>query len=57
MTSKFFPDFTQKEYDQIIESVEHRQHHFVCGDKVYNELGNIADELKRRRQAARPFAC
>ena len=57
MTKKFFPDFTQQEYDQIIESVERRQHNFVCGDKVYKELGSIADELKRRRQAARPFAC
>ena len=57
MTTKFFPDFTQKEYDQIIESVERRQHNYVCGDKVYNELGNIADELKRRQASAIQFKC
>jgi|TARA_B100002019_G_scaffold238933_1_gene214183 hypothetical protein len=57
MTKKFFPDFTKQEYDRIIESVERRQHNYVCGDKMYNELGGIAAELKRRQQAARPFAC
>ena len=57
MTRNFFPDFSQQDYDKIIECVERRQHNYVCGDKVYNELGSIANELKRRRQAARPFAC
>ena len=57
MTKKFFPDFTQQDYDKIIDCVEHRQRHYMVGDAVYNELGDLASELKRRRVAARPFAC
>ena len=57
MTTKFFPDFSQQDYDKIIECVEHRQGHYMVGDAVYNELGELVSELKHRRQAARPFAC
>ena len=57
MTKKFFPDFSQQDYDKIIECVEHRQGHYLVGDAVYNELGALASELKHRRQSARPFAC
>ncbi len=57
MTKKFFPDFSQQDYDKIIECVEHRQGHYTVGDAFYNELGELVEELKHRRQAARPFAC
>ena len=57
MTQKFFPDFSQQDYDKIIDCVEHRQRHYMVGDAFYNELGDLASELKRRRIAARPFAC
>ncbi len=56
MAKDFFPDFTKQDYSKIIEAVERRQHNFVCGDASYNELGKIANELKRRQMAARSFA-
>ena len=49
---KFFPDFSQKDYEKIIECVEHRQGHYSVGDAFYNELGDIASELKRRKESA-----
>jgi|TARA_B100000035_G_C20766606_1_gene450715 hypothetical protein len=57
MSNEFVPDFTQREYGKIIEAVERRQRNYICGDASYKELGNIADELKRRQASAIQFKC
>ena len=57
MPKEFFPDFTRRDYDKIIEAVERRQRNYICGDASYKELGRIAEELKRRQVAAIAYQC
>lgn len=50
--TKFMPDFSKKDYAVIIEALEYKQGHYIPGDRMYNEYGDIIEELKRRRQSA-----
>jgi hypothetical protein len=50
--SKFMPDFSKKDYAVIIEALEYKQGHYVPGDKMYNEYGEIIVEMKRRSESA-----
>jgi len=46
------PDFSQKDYAVIIDALEYKQGHYIPGDRMYNEYGDIINELKRRSQSA-----
>ena len=50
--SNFMPDFSQKDYAVIIDALEYKQGHYIPGDRMYNEYGDIINELKRRSQSA-----
>ena len=50
--TKFMPDFSKKDYAVIIEALEYKQRHYIPGDRMYNEYGDIIQELKRRSQSA-----
>ena len=52
--SNFMPDFSQKDYAVIIDALEYKQGHYIPGDRMYNEYGDIINELKRRSQSAGP---
>ena len=46
------PDFSKKDYALIIGALERRQGNYITGDKMYNEYGDLIEELKRRSQSA-----
>lgn len=46
------PDFSKKDYAVIIDALEHKQGHYIPGDKMYNEYGEIIEEMKKRSQSA-----
>jgi len=50
--TKFMPDFSKKDYALIIGALERRQGNYIPGDKMYNEYGDLIEELKRRSQSA-----
>ena len=50
--TKFMPDFSQKDYAVIIGALEHRQGHYIPGDKMYTEYSDLIEELKRRSASA-----
>ena len=46
------PDFSKKDYSVIIDALEYKQGHYIPGDRMYNEYGEIIEELKRRSKSA-----
>ena len=46
--SNFMPDFSQKDYDLIINALEYKRGHYIPGDKVYNEYGEIIEKEKSK---------
>jgi len=50
--TNFMPDFSKKDYEVIIDALEYKQGHYIPGDRMYNEYGDIIKELKRRSQSA-----
>ena len=50
--TKFMPDFSQKDYAVIIDALEYKQGHYIPGDRMHKEYGEIIEELKRRSQSA-----
>ena len=50
--TKFMPDFSKKDYALIIGALERRQGNYIPGDRMYNEYGDLIEELKRRSQSA-----
>ena len=50
--TNFMPDFSQKDYDLIINALEYKRGYYIHGDRVYNEYGQIIEEMKRRSQSA-----
>ena len=47
--TKFMPDFSQQDYELMIDAIDYRRSHYTVGDAFYNELSDIIEELERRK--------
>tara|TARA_Y100000994_G_scaffold232909_1_gene220512 strand:- start:752 stop:934 length:183 start_codon:yes stop_codon:yes gene_type:complete len=50
--TKFMPDFSQQDYELMIDAIDYRRSHYMVGDAFYNELSEIIVELQRRKSGA-----
>ena len=50
--TKFMPDFSQQDYELMINAIDYRRSHYMVGDAFYNELSEIIVELQRRKVGA-----
>tara|TARA_A200000159_G_scaffold55428_1_gene51318 strand:- start:36073 stop:36246 length:174 start_codon:yes stop_codon:yes gene_type:complete len=53
--SKFIPDFSKKEWNQIADALHEKSRRYIAGDRMFNEYSALADECKRRGESAVPF--
>ena len=46
------PDFSQQDYELMIDAIDYKRSHYMVGDAFYNELSEIIVELQRRKAGA-----
>ena len=53
--SKFVPDFSKKEWNQIADALHEKSRRYIAGDRMFKEYSALAEECKRRGESAVPW--